>query len=218
MRSLVWRKASAALISGGAVLLIGSIFVLSGDLGPQASHMGWHILAMNIVAPVVAGFVVAHRQTQETKPSRLWIATVVQIAVVWIAHAPFIQTVALALPAVQLATHGLLLAAALVFWMSLLSLPEVRRWHAIPALLLTGKLVCLLAVLLVFSPRTLYGASHWHGAPIPPLDDQQMAGLLMIAACPLSYLVAAIVITVQLINQRTADAALLRRPAHARDS
>ena len=31
------------------------------------------------------------------------------------------------------------------------------------------------------------------------LDDQQLAGLLMIAACPLSYLVAAVVITVQLI-------------------
>ena len=99
--------------------------------------------------------------------------------------------------------------------MFLLSLPEPRRWHALPALLLTGKLVCLLAALLVFAPRALYGASHQHAALMQPLDDQQLAGLLMIAACPLSYLVAAVVITVQLINrQHVRDATLLRRPVH----
>ena len=105
-------------------------------------------------------------------------------------------------PAVQLAIHGVLLIAAMLFWLSLLSLPEPRRWHALPALLLTGKLVCLLAALLVFAPRALYGASHQHAALMQPLDDQQLAGLLMIAACPLSYLVAAVVITVQLINRQ----------------
>ena len=81
--------------------------------------------------------------------------------------------------------------------MLLLSLPDARRWHAIPALLLTGKLVCLLAVLLVFAPRALYGTAHAHG--VSALDDQHLAGLLMIAACPLSYLVAAIMITVALV-------------------
>ena len=34
----------------------------------------------------------------------------------------------------------------------------------LPALLLTGKLVCLLAALLVFAPRALYGAGHAHAA------------------------------------------------------
>ena len=148
-------------------------------------------------------------------PSWLWIATGAQIAAVWIAHAPAVQTAAMMFPAVQLATHGVLLIAAMLFWLFLLSLPEPRRWHALPALLLTGKLVCLLAALLVFAPRALYGASHQHAALMQPLDDQQLAGLLMIAACPLSYLVAAVVITVQLINrQHVRDTTLLRRPAH----
>lgn len=215
MRPLMWRKAGAALTSAGAVFLIGVIIVLSGDLGPQARHMGLHILAMNVVAPVVAGIVMAHWRVHDAKPSWLWIATVAQIAAVWIAHAPPVQGAALAFPGIQLATHGVLLAAALSFWMLLLSLPDAQRWHAIPALLLTGKLVCLLAVLLVFAPRALYGTGHGHGPLIPPLDDQHLAGLLMIAACPLSYLVAAVVITVQLINRDpAADAALLQRPAH----
>jgi putative membrane protein len=215
MRTLMWRKAGAALTSAGAVVLIGSIIVLSGDFGPQARHMGLHIFSMNVVAPVVAGIVAAHWPVHDAKPSWLWIMTVAQIAVVWLAHAPSVQAAALAFPGIQLATHGVLLAAALSFWILLLSLPEARRWHAIPALLLTGKLVCLLAVLLVFAPRALYGTSHGHGLSIQPLDDQHLAGLLMIAACPLSYLVAAVVITVQLLNRdHAAHAALRQRPAH----
>ena len=58
--------------------------------------------------------------------------------------------------------HGVLLLAALCFWTLLLSLPDARRWHAVAALLLTGKLVCLLAALLVFAPRALYGAAMHH--------------------------------------------------------
>ena len=215
MGPLMWSKAGAALISACVLFLIGAIVVVSADFGPQARHMGSHILAMNVVAPVVAGFVVAHGQGHRSKPSWLWVATVAQIAAVWISHAPSVQTAAMALPGVQIATHGFLLAAALSFWVLLLSLPDTRRWHAIPALLLTGKLVCLLAALLVFAPRALYGTGHGNGAFVHPLDDQHLAGLLMIAACPLSYLVAAVVITIQLLNRgHAAEAALLRRPAH----
>jgi len=213
MPPLMWRKADAALSSAGAVLLVGAIIVLSCDLGPQARHMGLHILAMNVVPPAVAGMIAAHRPMPDAKPSWLWVATAAQIAAVWISHAPPVQAAALAHPGVQLAMHGLLLVAALSFWMLLLSLRDVRRWHAIPALLLAGKLVCLLAALLVFAPRALYGVGHHHGFT-PPLDDQQLAGLLMIAACPLSYLVAATVITVQLLNRGQATGAALRQPVH----
>jgi len=214
MRPLMWRKAGAALTSAGAVIVIGAIIVLSGDLGPQARHMGWHILAMNVVAPVAAGMLVAHRRAADSRPSWLWIATIAQVAVIWIAHTPSVQTAAMAFPGIQLAMHCVLLVAALSFWLLLLCLPDARRWHALPALLLTGKLVCLLAALLVFAPRALYG-SHAHGPLAHALDDQHLAGLLMIAACPLSYLVAAVVITVQFLNRgHPADATLLRQPAH----
>ncbi len=46
---------------------------------------------------------------------------------------------------------------------------------------------------------------------LPSLEDQQLAGLLMIAACPLSYVVAGIVLTVQLIGELPA-----RTNRHAR--
>ena len=219
MRPSKWRKADAALTSAGAVLAVGAIIALSDDLGPQARHMGLHILSMNVVAPVLAGVMITHRQGPGARPSWLWIATLVQIAVLWVSHAPTVQAAAMTIPGLRLATHGLLMAAALSFWMALLSLPNARRWHAIPALLLTGKLVCLLAALLIFAPRALYGSDQTHGLAVHALDDQHLAGLLMIAACPLSYLVAAVVVTVQLIDQdRAGETALVHRPAEAWDS
>lgn len=215
MRPMMWRKASAALMSAGAVFLIGSVVGLFCHYGPQARHMGLHILAMNVVAPAVAGIFVACRQGRDAKPYWLWIATGAQIVALWVSHAPPVQTAAMAFPGIQLATHGLLLATALSFWVLLLSLPESRRWHALPALLLSGKLVCLLAALLVFAPRALYGAGHGHGPFISSLDDQHLAGLIMLAACPLSYLVAAVVIATQLLSPgHAAESALSRQPAH----
>jgi putative membrane protein len=76
------------------------------------------------------------------------------------------------------------------------------RWHGILGLVVTGKLSCLLAALLVFSPRQLFTEAHHH---VGSLDDQQVAGLLMLTACPLSYVVAGAVMAMQLsgiIRQR----------------
>ena len=97
-----------------------------------------------------------------------------------------VQNLSAHVPGAMIASHAALLLAATTFWISVFSLPAIAL-ACDPALLLTGKLVCLLAALMVFAPRALYGAGHAHGAAA--LDDQQLAGLLMIAACPLSYLV-----------------------------
>ena len=64
--------------------------------------------------------------------------------------------------------------------------------------LATGKLFCLFGVLLTFSPRTIYGSlapiCFDPASPRPLVEDQQLAGLLMLAACPLVYVTAAIAI------------------------
>ena len=56
------------------------------------------------------------------------------------------------------------------------------------ALMVSAKLFCLLGILMILAPRALY-AGH-HGAAID-LADQHLAGLLMITACPLTYLALA---------------------------
>jgi putative membrane protein len=114
--------------------------------------------------------------------------------------------------------HVSLFIAALCFWSALLALPQRRRWHAIPALLLTGKLACLLAALLVFAPRLLYEAHpHFalHATAADALADQQLAGLLMIVACPLSYLIAGVVFAAQILGDAEARGAVTPRPLPA---
>ena len=197
----------ALVASGAGVLGIGAVLAALMEFGPHARHMAVHILVMNVAAPLLAAIGLLRWKMALRGASLLWPATLVQIALLWAWHLPVVQNLAAHAPGAMVASHASLLLAATAFWMSLFALSGASRWQAIPALLLTAKLFCLLAALLVFAPRALYGsAAHAvHG-----LYDQHLAGLLMLAACPLSYLVAAVVMTVHLIGaaeppiQRTA--------------
>ncbi|WOH48516.1 cytochrome c oxidase assembly protein [Bradyrhizobium sp. sBnM-33] len=204
---------SPAIASATAVLLTGAAVLLVYDLGHFSTHMVLHIASMNIIAPSVAALIVTRRHIGSTRPFWLWTATFLQIVLLWTWHSPAVYDLLLRSPGAGLTFHATLLLAALFFWLSLLTTSAASRWQTIPALLLTGKLTCLLAALLIFAPRTLYGfASHLGDAPehfslFHALEDQQLAGLLMITACPLSYLVAAVIITVQLLTRAETSAA-----------
>jgi putative membrane protein len=91
-----------------------------------------------------------------------------------------------------------LYASALFFWIAVYRQIQENAWRALMALLVTGKLYCMLAVLLVFSPRALYTADAPHMAI--DLADQQLAGTMMVVACPLSYILIATVLTVRWLN------------------
>ena len=194
----------ALIASSIGVLAVVALIAGFLEIGPQAQHMTAHILSMNVAAPMLAAIVLG----RSTRPARgatlLWLATFAQITVLWIWHAPIAQNLIHHTPGGTGLLHVVLLVTAIAFWTSSFSLPASSRWQAIPALLLTGKLVCLLAALLVFAPRALYGSSA-HDAP--NLDDQHLAGLLMLAACPLSYLVVAVFLTVDLIGAGEPSAA-----------
>ena len=204
-----------AVASAAAVLVAGTAVLLIYDLGHLSLHMMMHIASMNVVAPLTAAWLIARRQTSRIDASWLWGATLLQIALLWTWHVPAVQSAIDLSPALELVLHAVLFLAALLFWLALLTIPAAARWQTIPALLLTGKLACLLAALLIFAPRTLYqSARHLvhaaeHVSAFRALDDQHLAGLLMITACPLSYLVAAVMIAVQLIGSSETSAASL---------
>lgn len=188
--------AKPAVVSAIAVLAAGALLLTLHEVGPSAQHMAVHIAAMNAGAPLLAAVIITRLTGPELRPGWLWASALGQAVALWATHIPAIQNAAMAHPAFQVALHIGLFMTALMFWLSVLALSATQPWHAIAALLLSGKLVCLLAALLVFAPRTLYGGHHHAHA----LDDQQLAGLLMIVACPLSYLIAAIVITARLVG------------------
>jgi putative membrane protein len=188
----------AATTSAVCVLIGGAVILASHDLGPASTHMAIHIGLMNVVAPIAAAFMVLRTVPRPGHAGAAWAAAIVQLALLWIWHAPAFQEVLWRRPHfAMLVSHIPLFLGAFWFWWSILRLAGAARWHGIGVLLVTGKLACLLGVLLTFAPRLLNEAHSIQGVT---LGDQQLAGLLMITACPLSYLVAGVVLVAQLLR------------------
>lgn len=201
-----------AVASAVAVLLTGTIVLAGHDLGHVSMHMAVHIASMSVAAPLMAAMAILRWPPQGVRSSWLWIATLAQIVLLWTWHSPAVHGLGAGSPLLAATLHAALFLAAVSFWFAISGVASAARWQAIPALLLTGKLACLLAALLIFAPRTLYDSAeqlvHATGH-LSALDDQHLAGILMIAACPMSYLVAAVIVTVQLIGRnRISQAAL----------
>jgi putative membrane protein len=193
---LGWVAIALACLAGGAIALAAL------PLDPLARHMAAHILTMNLVAPLLALAVVMETPVGPhrfpwSRPGNLTIATIGQLVLLWSLHAPPVwEAIGHTTPGVLL-LHASLTAIALWFWLAVCSDRSAFRWRALTALALTGKLFCLLGVLLVFAPRTLYGAHAGMPGLAPASDrlaDQQLAGLMMVIACPLSYVLAGVVI------------------------
>jgi putative membrane protein len=170
-------------------------FFYYGEIsGVLSRHMIIHILLMTLVAPVMAGMIrnLADLAGEFTGIRSLFAATFLQAGLFFAWHSP---------PVLSAMAHGgeggmhaALFLSALWFWLTIFNQADTHLWRAVLGLLLTGKLFCLLAVLLTFAPRVLYGTDTFHSAMGTDLADQQMAGLLMIIACPITYVLAAIVL------------------------
>jgi putative membrane protein len=185
-----------ATLSATCVLIGGAIVLSVHELGATSAHMAVHIGAMNVMAPLTAALIALRAPVRPSQPATVWAAAVVQVAMLWVSHAPIIQQQLSASHPIAIASHAALFLSALWFWWSLLRLAGSARWHGIGVLLVTGKLACLLGVLLTFAPRLLHEMHRPHETA---LSDQQLAGLLMITACPLSFLIAGVVLATQLI-------------------
>jgi putative membrane protein len=193
--------AAIFLLAAGGLLAVEAI-----PLGPVTSHMCAHIWLMNAVAPAFV-FIMARNGIGLPGASGggLTAATLAQMTLLWAAHAPPLLQAASASPVVHYFMQAALFASALWFWCAVLAQRDAARWRALFALLVSGKLFCLLAVLLVFAPRFFYGGhelGHAHGGGVvDQLADQHLAGLLMLVICPLSYVVAAVVIAAQWLRE-----------------
>lgn len=189
------------LIVAAAVCALVGAGIPAAEFGPLSKMMAGHILSMNVLAPLLA---VSFAGTMSSGAGGLGrgrvlaAASILQIVMLWSVHAP-----SSLIPHLSGTAHLLLFGTALFFWSVVFAQEGRHRWRALLALLITGKLFCLLGVLLVFAPRLLYAPlSHGHDESMvsPMLADQQFAGLIMIVACPLSYVLAAILIAGQWLN------------------
>jgi len=119
--------------------------------------------------------------------------TAAQAVVFWAWHAPSLYAAALANDAVYWLMQASLLGVALGFWSAVRSAAPVA---AAAALLATMVQMGLLGALLTFTGAALY-EPHLASTPawgLTPLEDQQLAGLIMWAPAAGFYLLAALVI------------------------
>lgn len=190
------------LVGVGVLALAGLASVPLLDVGPLSLQMLQHLAVMNIVAPTLAlALPTAHAQRR----GALVVPGILQVVVLWAWHTPAIQQLAAVSAVAQIGLMAMLAGAALWFWQAVIGAARAGGWSALGALLLTGKLACLIGVLLIFAPRDLYGLPGLVLALCATgpssLDDQQLAGLLMVTACPLSYLVVGVALAAHMLTR-----------------
>ena len=196
------RRALGALRLAAEVALVTLAFIAASIMhgGTLTWHMIIHIALMNIAAPWVA-WNLLHVQRGSKGEGKLYVslslATAGQLVIFCFWHTPLGMAAMTGFYIIRLLAMGTLFASAVWFWLSVFVSIRQGRITAIFPLLLTGKIFCLIAAILVFAPRLLY-------TDMPPLaaamTDQQLAGLIMLTACPLTYVGASIIILARWYN------------------
>jgi len=171
------------------LVLLGFCYV--ENAGVFSRHMIIHIALMTVAAPVLASLLLK-LSAKSASVSTLFAAVILQAALLFAWHSPLGVGLAMKGHAGTLLMQATLFFSALWFWLTVFNQTGEHLWRAVIALLLTGKLFCLIAVLLIFAPRVLYGMTAIN-MPIE-LADQQLAGLLMVTVCPITYVLAAVVL------------------------
>jgi len=128
-------------------------------------------------------------------------ATVLHGIAIWAWHAPALFDAAVTNVAVHRLQHLSFLLTAMLFWWSVLyrSNPGVAAWNLFVTMMHTSVLGALMAL----APKVLYqaqtaAAADWN---LTPLQDQQLAGLIMWIPAGTVYAGAAMAFTVIWIRQ-----------------
>jgi putative membrane protein len=234
---------SAAFLAGMIALSVAMVWPLD-VLGEWslAMHMAQHMLLIAVVAPLIvlgrpgvvwlkalpAAWTSRVRSTLRAVKdwkrlatlAGLTTATSLQIVVMWGWHAPQAMQFALTNDLAHYAMHGSFLAAGLLFWWALLrSLRDGAAGFGAGAIALVGTMaqMGLLSALLTFSRRPLY---PWYversGAlGLTPLEDQQLAGLIMWVPGAVPYVIGALWLMASWLRRSERGDARRRRQGHA---
>jgi cytochrome c oxidase assembly factor CtaG len=128
-------------------------------------------------------------------------ATLLHGVAIWAWHAPVLFDAAVAHVAFHRLQHLSFFATAVVFWWSVLrrSTPGVGAWHLLVTMLHTAALGALMAL----APRVLYVTQTRFSAEwgLTPLEDQQLAGLIMWIPAGTIYAGAALTLAAMCISR-----------------
>jgi putative membrane protein len=239
-RGVARPRRTAAFLAGAGVVLLGQVSPVAAWsevlLWP---HMVQHLMITIVAAPLLAfgapvttvrialppapRRVLAHASRRTRRWRRtvgvppLLLATVVQIAALWVWHTPIVYDAAVANAGLHLLEHATFLATAVWFWSEVWA--TARRNHRVQALatVCLGAMIAqgaVLGALLSFAGRSLFDVYDGFG-DMTALQDQQFAGGLMWVPPGFVYGPIAIRRFIRWINMAETD--LRRREVRARD-
>jgi cytochrome c oxidase assembly factor CtaG len=169
------------------------LIVLARPLGPMlwALPLNWR----RRLGAISKGRWFANLWGELTTP---FIATLVHGLAIWAWHAPPLFDAALTQPPTHWAQHFSFLFSGILFWWSMFFSPASRKGYglAICDLFVTAGHSGLLGALLLFSrhvwfPMQGIGSLAWN---LTPVEDQQLAGLIMWIPAGMVYVGAALVL------------------------
>jgi len=183
------RTAGLAGVAFLVVIFVSPLCALSAALfSARVTH---HMLLIAGAAPLLALAFPARRATP------LGLVFMVHMGVLWLWHVPAVYGWAVGSVVGYWLMQVSLLGAALALWRAVLftgAVPGADSGAGIATLLGTVAQMGLLGALITFAPDTLYPA-HAMTTEVwgfSPLEDQQLAGLIMWVPALLPYLAAAL--------------------------
>jgi putative membrane protein len=193
------KPARIGMFAGGMLLLAVALFSplcrLAATLA--SAHMVQHVLIVAVIPPMLIlgqPLMTMRRGLRGAVPlgipgwlDRPALASAAYAGAIWLSHAPIVYEAALVDPTIHLLLLAFQLGAGLLFWRIILrcvSGPKAERDQAGPALLMTFSTFMhtgLLGALLTFASAPwypIYGSGP-QAFGLTPLEDQQLAGLIM---------------------------------------
>jgi mxaJ protein len=220
-RAMLARR--GVLFAVGWLVIAGSLLSPLHRLGARSftAHMIEHELLMLVAAPLIAfarpiGVFIwalprSARHALAALGHRRWFAgpwrsissplsaSLLQAAMLWLWHAPAFFDNALRSELWHAAQHLSLVASALLFWWSINTASSLERKHGVAGfyLFFTSVHSALLGALMAFADSPWYAQYARMGmsgtAGLTPLEDQQIAGLIMWVPGGAVHAVAALV-------------------------
>lgn len=155
-----------------------------------------------ILAAVLAPLIVAaFRLEKQHLAGSIWVWTAIHAITFWLWHAPPFYEAAMSSDAAFWAMQVSITGSAVIWWAKVIRAPAPA---AVSTLLATMIAMGALGALLAFMPRALY-APHWlttQAWGLSPLEDQQIAGIVMWAPASLVYLLAALAVLYRALGEK----------------
>ena len=187
------RKGRLPLACAVAVLLVLFVSPLCAlTVALFSARVAHHVLLVAVAAPLLA---LAFPQRRPARRLSLVWPVALHAAVLWLWHVPELYAAAIAAAFPYWLMQASLLGTAFLLWRRILAAAE-GVGAALLALLATVIQMGMLGALLTFAREPLYAPHFATTLPygLTPLEDQQLAGLVMWVPAALPYLAAALLL------------------------